>query len=55
MQNTDRFVTRRNVEQIAKSQHAIANIHGANESVDPNEIEKMAVAQALLIQSLANR
>jgi acetylornithine deacetylase/succinyl-diaminopimelate desuccinylase-like protein len=35
------------------AEDAIANIHGANESVDPSEIENMAVAQALLIQSLA--
>jgi len=37
------------------AEDAPANIHGANESVDPNEIEKMAVAQALMIQMLANR
>ena len=35
------------------AEDAISNIHGANESVDPSEIENMAVAQALLIQSLA--
>ncbi len=35
------------------AEDAIANIHGANESVDPSEIELMAVAQALLISSLA--
>ncbi|WP_167001519.1 M20/M25/M40 family metallo-hydrolase [Mumia sp. ZJ430] len=32
---------------------AKANIHGPNESVDPSEIENMALAQALLIQALA--
>ena len=40
---------------LTGAEDAIANIHGANESVDPTEIEKMAVASALFIQSLANR
>ncbi len=31
-----------------------AAIHGPNESVDPTEIEKMALAQALLLQALAD-
>jgi len=31
-----------------------ANIHGANESVHPDEIERMIVAQVLLLQSLAD-
>ena len=35
------------------AEDAVANIHGANESVHPDEIERMIVAQALLIQSLA--
>jgi acetylornithine deacetylase/succinyl-diaminopimelate desuccinylase-like protein len=39
---------------LTGAEDAIANIHGANESVDPSEIEKMAVASALFIQSLAN-
>jgi cysteinylglycine-S-conjugate dipeptidase len=34
------------------AEDAIANIHGANESVDPGEIEKMALAQALLLMRL---
>jgi acetylornithine deacetylase/succinyl-diaminopimelate desuccinylase-like protein len=33
------------------AQHA--NIHGPDESVDPSEIEHMALAQALLLQALA--
>jgi len=37
------------------AEDAKADIHGANESVDPGEIRKMIVAQALLIQSLADR
>ncbi len=36
------------------AEDAIANIHGANESVHPDEIERMIVAQALLIDKLAN-
>ncbi len=35
------------------AEDAPANIHGANESVDPDEIERMIVAQALLIEALA--
>ncbi len=35
------------------AEDAIANIHGANESVHPDEIARMIVAQALLIQKLA--
>jgi len=35
------------------AEDAKANIHGANESVHPSEIERMIVAQALLIQKLA--
>jgi acetylornithine deacetylase/succinyl-diaminopimelate desuccinylase-like protein len=35
------------------AEDAKANIHGANESVHPDEIERMIVAQALLIQALA--
>jgi acetylornithine deacetylase/succinyl-diaminopimelate desuccinylase-like protein len=35
------------------AEDAVANIHGANESVHPDEIERMIVAQALLIESLA--
>ncbi|MGV8083788.1 MAG: M20/M25/M40 family metallo-hydrolase [Coriobacteriia bacterium] len=35
------------------AEDSIANIHGANESVHPDEIERMIVAQALLIQELA--
>ncbi|WP_370617856.1 M20/M25/M40 family metallo-hydrolase [Mumia qirimensis] len=38
---------------IGAEDAALANIHGPNESVDPSEIERMALAQALLIQSLA--
>jgi hypothetical protein len=34
---------------------AAARIHASDESVDPPEIEKMVVAQALLIQLLAKR
>jgi cysteinylglycine-S-conjugate dipeptidase len=34
------------------AEDAIANIHGANESVDPAEIEKMALAEALLLRQL---
>jgi len=37
------------------AEDAKANIHGANESVHPDEIERMIVAQALLIQKLANQ
>ncbi len=37
------------------AEDAKANIHGANESVHPDEIERMIVAQALLIQKLAER
>ena len=37
------------------AEDAPANIHGANESVDPEEIERMIVAQALLIEALAAR
>jgi len=36
------------------AEDAKANIHGANESVHPDEIERMIVAQALLIQKLAD-
>jgi acetylornithine deacetylase/succinyl-diaminopimelate desuccinylase-like protein len=36
-------------------QDAIANIHGANESVSLDEIEHMTVAQALLLDSLGRR
>jgi acetylornithine deacetylase/succinyl-diaminopimelate desuccinylase-like protein len=35
------------------AEDAKANIHGANESVHPDEIEQMIVAQALLIEKLA--
>jgi len=35
------------------AEDAVANIHGANESVHPDEIERMIVAEALLIQALA--
>lgn len=35
------------------AEDAAASIHGANESVDANEIEQMIVAQALLFQALA--
>ena len=34
---------------------AISNIHGADESVEPSEIELMALAQAILIGSIAAR
>jgi hypothetical protein len=34
---------------------AAARIHASDEGVDPSEIEKMVVAQALLIQLLAKR
>ena len=34
---------------------AAARIHASDESVDPSEIEKMVIAQALLIQFLAER
>ena len=37
------------------AEDAPANIHGANESVHPDEIERMIVAQALLIDRLAQR
>jgi acetylornithine deacetylase/succinyl-diaminopimelate desuccinylase-like protein len=37
------------------AEDAIANIHGGNESVDPAEIERMAVAQALLLTRLGAR
>jgi acetylornithine deacetylase/succinyl-diaminopimelate desuccinylase-like protein len=37
------------------AEDAIANIHGGNESVDPTEIERMAVAQALLLSRLGAR
>ena len=37
------------------AEDAKANIHGANESVHPDEIERMIVAQALLIQELADQ
>lgn len=37
------------------AEDAKANIHGANESVDPDEIERMIVAQALLMDKLADR
>jgi acetylornithine deacetylase/succinyl-diaminopimelate desuccinylase-like protein len=40
---------------LTGAEDAIANIHGANESVDPTEIEKMAVASALFISRLAAR
>jgi acetylornithine deacetylase/succinyl-diaminopimelate desuccinylase-like protein len=39
---------------IGAQDAARANIHGPNESVDPSEIENMALAQALLIQALAD-
>jgi acetylornithine deacetylase/succinyl-diaminopimelate desuccinylase-like protein len=35
------------------AEDAKANIHGANESVDPDEIRRQIIAQALLIESLA--
>jgi len=34
------------------AEDALANIHGANESVHPDEIERMAIAQALLLVEL---
>lgn len=37
------------------AEDAVANIHGANESVHPDEIERMIVAQALLIDRLAGQ
>lgn len=36
------------------AEDAGANIHGADESVDPAEIERMIIAQALLFQALAS-
>ena len=38
---------------IGAEDAALSRIHGPNESVDPTEIEQMALAQALLLQSLA--
>jgi len=35
------------------AEDAVANIHGANESVHPDEIERMTIAQVLLIEALA--
>lgn len=35
------------------AEDALANIHGANESVHPDEIERMAIAQSLLLVALA--
>ena len=32
-----------------------AHIHGPDESVDPSEIEHMALAQALLLEALAHQ
>jgi len=40
---------------LTGGEDAVSNIHGANESVDPNEIERMAVAEALFISNLAAR
>ena len=37
------------------AEDAKANIHGANESVHPDEIERMIVAQVLLMQKLAEK
>jgi acetylornithine deacetylase/succinyl-diaminopimelate desuccinylase-like protein len=37
------------------AEDAKANIHGANESVHPDEIERMIVAQVLLIEALASK
>jgi len=37
------------------AEDAKANIHGANESVHPDEIERMIVAQALLMQKLGEQ
>jgi acetylornithine deacetylase/succinyl-diaminopimelate desuccinylase-like protein len=34
------------------AEDALANIHGGNESVHPDEIERMAIAQALLLSKL---
>lgn len=34
---------------------AVSRIHSSDESVDPNEIERIVVAQALLLQRLASR
>jgi acetylornithine deacetylase/succinyl-diaminopimelate desuccinylase-like protein len=39
---------------IGAEDAALSRIHGPNESVDPSEIEHMALAQVLLIQSLAS-
>ncbi len=39
---------------LTGAEDAISNIHGANESVDPNEIERMAVAEALFISNLVS-
>ena len=36
------------------AQDADANVHGADESVDPGEIERMALAQALLLARLGD-
>ena len=33
---------------------AVARIHASDESVDPSEIEKMIVAQVILLQRLAD-
>jgi hypothetical protein len=33
---------------------AVSRIHASDESVDPTEIERMIVAQALLLQRLAD-
>lgn len=38
---------------IGAEDAALSRIHGPNESVDPSEIEHMALAQALLLQTLA--
>lgn len=40
---------------IGAEDAALSRIHGPNESVDPTEIERMALAQALLLQSLADQ
>lgn len=37
------------------AEDALANIHGANESVHPDEIERMAIAQSLLLVALAGK
>jgi hypothetical protein len=34
---------------------ALARIHASDESVDPSEIERLVVAQALLLQSMSDR